>query len=102
MKTNHRPPVLLVPGALNGAWVWEDNFKPFFESAGFDVHTFEFPSHSERGLRRQALTLEDYRQHLVNKIGNFSLKFRHSRLPAAAAGIPAPKKFSRKCKKGLT
>ena len=72
MKTNHKPPVLLVPGALNGAWVWQDNFKPFFETAGFDVHTFEFPSHSARGLRRQALTLEDYRQHLVNKIAEFA------------------------------
>ena len=61
-----------MPGALNGAWVWQDNFKPFFESAGFDVHTFEFPSHSARGLRRQALTLADYRQHLVDKIAEFA------------------------------
>jgi len=72
MKTKHTPPILLVPGALNGAWVWQDNFKPFFETAGFDVHTFEFPSHSARGLRRQALALADYREHLVNKIAELA------------------------------
>ncbi len=72
MKRGRTPPVLLVPGALNGAWTWQDNFQPFFETAGFEVHTFEFPSHSTRGLRRQALTLADYRQHLVNKIAEFA------------------------------
>jgi pimeloyl-ACP methyl ester carboxylesterase len=61
-----------VPGALNGAWVWQDNFKPFFETAGFDVHAFEFPSHSARGLRRQTLALADYRQHLVSRIAQFA------------------------------
>jgi pimeloyl-ACP methyl ester carboxylesterase len=72
MKRGRTPPVLLVPGALNGAWTWQDNFQPFFETAGFEVHTFEFPSHSARGLRRQALTLADYRQHLANKIAGFA------------------------------
>jgi pimeloyl-ACP methyl ester carboxylesterase len=72
MKAIHTPPVLLVPGALNGAWVWQDNFQPFFETAGFEVHTFEFPSHSARGMRRQALSLADYRQYLADRIAGFA------------------------------
>ncbi len=41
---------------------------PFFENAGFQVDTLDFPSHGARGLRRQLLTLGNYRQHLVQKI----------------------------------
>lgn len=45
------PPLLLVPGALNGRWIWQDNFQPYFESLGFYVHTLDFPSHGTRGLK---------------------------------------------------
>lgn len=72
MPRHQKPPLLLVPGALNGGWVWQDNFLPFFERTGFDAHTLDFPSHGARGLRRQMLGLANYRQHLVEKITAFS------------------------------
>ena len=68
MKRNQKTPLLLVPGALNGSWIWQDNFLPFFQAKGMDVHTFEFPSHGARGLKRQKLMLGDYRHQLVAKI----------------------------------
>jgi pimeloyl-ACP methyl ester carboxylesterase len=68
----HKPPVLFVPGALNGGWIWEDNFMKFFQQEGFEVHALDFPSHGAPFLQRQTLGLEDYRRHLVNKIASFS------------------------------
>ena len=35
-----RPPVLFVPGAFTGAWIWRDTFMPAFHEAGYDVHVW--------------------------------------------------------------
>lgn len=72
MNADQPPSMLFVPGALNGGAIWRDNFMSYFESAGFEVDTLDFPSRHARGLKRQTLSLTDYRQHLVEKIQSLS------------------------------
>jgi pimeloyl-ACP methyl ester carboxylesterase len=66
---NHSsPPILLVPGAFCGGWVWEGNFMEFFRAAGFEVQALTFPSHIANGLSRQRLGLETAIRHLTAAI----------------------------------
>ncbi len=39
------PPLLFVHGAFAGAWCWELNFLPFFQSHGFDCFALSFRGH---------------------------------------------------------
>lgn len=38
-------PVLVVPGAFTGAWLWEDTFLPYVAARGYDAHAFSFSTH---------------------------------------------------------
>lgn len=62
--------VILIHGACMGAWVWEDNFLPYFYEKGFNVYAFSFRNHgnsdSEGALRW--LSINAYVQDLTNVI----------------------------------
>ena len=61
-------PILFVPGAFTGGWIWEAQFMPFFRDAGFAVQAVTFPSHQASALRRQRLGLSSYVDHLTQII----------------------------------
>jgi len=63
-RSTARPAVLFVPGALTGGWIWQRDFVPFFEAAGYATETVTFPSHEASGLRRQRLGLASAVAHL--------------------------------------
>jgi pimeloyl-ACP methyl ester carboxylesterase len=62
--------VILIHGACMGAWVWEDNFLPYFYEKGFNVYAFSFRNHgnsdAEDALRW--LSINAYVQDLTNVI----------------------------------
>lgn len=39
--------VILIHGACMGAWVWEDNFLPYFYEKGFNVYAMSFRNHGQ-------------------------------------------------------
>ncbi len=39
--------VILIHGACMGAWVWEDNFLPYFHEKGFNVYAMSFRNHGQ-------------------------------------------------------
>ena len=53
-------PLLLVPGAFCGTWVWEDRFLDAFANAGFRSFAMQFRGHGGSWLKRQRFGLEDY------------------------------------------
>lgn len=55
-----RPPVLFVPGAFTGAWIWRDTFMPAFHEAGYDVHAMSFRGHGKRGWALNRHGLDSY------------------------------------------
>lgn len=62
------PPILFVPGAFTGGWIWEAQFMPYFREAGYAVQAVTFPSHQAPALRRQRLGLASALAHLTQCI----------------------------------
>lgn len=63
------PRVLLVPGALSGAWIWSDNFAAAFTGQGFAVEALQFPAHGAGWLTRQRQRFEDCVSLCARRIG---------------------------------
>lgn len=61
-------PVLFIPGALTGEWIWEGNFSDYFKTQGYSVHTFSFPGHGASFIKRNSFGFEDYLAACVEKI----------------------------------
>jgi len=55
--TTPRPPVLFVPGAFAGGWMWESTFLPFFAARGFDAYAMSFRAHGRQGWPLHSLGL---------------------------------------------
>lgn len=53
------PGILLIPGALSGAWIWSDNFAAAFAGQGFAVEALQFPAHGADWQTRQRQRFED-------------------------------------------
>lgn len=71
-KARKQPhPILFVPGAFAGAWLWKDNFLKEFSALGFDCYAMSFRGHGKNRLRHSfnGLTqhVEDLRQ-AISKI----------------------------------
>lgn len=47
--------LLLVPGALNGAWIWADTFQPFFAARGYAVQSLTLPANQLGFVARQRI-----------------------------------------------
>ena len=71
---NARPPLLFVPGAFAGGWMWEDTFLPFFAERGFDTYAMSFRAHGRQGWPLHSLGLEAFVSDLAYVV---------ERLPAA-------------------
>jgi pimeloyl-ACP methyl ester carboxylesterase len=41
----HPQPILFVHGAFHGAWVWEEQFLPYFADHGYEVHALDWRGH---------------------------------------------------------
>ncbi len=63
-----RPPVLLVPGAFTGPWIWEDNFHTGFSAAGYDTHTMAFRGFGKGWRQQLSIRIEDYVEDLNQAI----------------------------------
>ncbi|TNC79378.1 MAG: hypothetical protein C9356_19500 [Oleiphilus sp.] len=64
-------PILLVPGAMTGAWIWADNFEQAFRSAGYAVQTMEFRGHGAGLGERFKARFGHYVDDCVNAIEAF-------------------------------
>ncbi len=67
---SERESILLIHGACMGAWVWEDNFLPYFYEKGFNVYAMSFRNHgnSESEAPLRWLSINDYVADLINVI----------------------------------
>lgn len=61
-------PVLFVPGAFTGAWLWQDTFMPYVAARGFDSWAMTFSSHGRSGLPLHSLGLRSYMEDLQSAI----------------------------------
>jgi len=68
---NSQPPMLFVPGAMLGGWVWEDNFRRFFDEQGYETHTIDFSGTGQPFGKRIAIRFSDYVQECVERIRCF-------------------------------
>lgn len=53
-------PIVLVPGALSGGWIWKDNFAHAFSEAGHPVLSPSFRGHGAPWWQRNRASFEDY------------------------------------------
>lgn len=59
-KARYSTPLLLVPGAFCGTWLWEDRFLDAFAQAGFRSYAMQFRGHGGTWVARQRFGLADY------------------------------------------
>lgn len=67
-------PVLFVPGAFTGAWLWQDTFMPYMAARGFDTWAVTFSSQSRSGWFLHSLGLRDYIEDLQSAINRLPAK----------------------------
>ncbi len=67
-------PVLFVPGAFTGAWLWQDTFVPYVAGCGFDAWAMTFRSHGESGWPLHRLGLQAYIEDLQAAIDRLPAK----------------------------
>lgn len=62
--------VILIHGACMGAWVWENNFLPYFHDKGYDVHAISLRGHAGSPSTKHIrwTSIMDYREDLLNYI----------------------------------
>jgi pimeloyl-ACP methyl ester carboxylesterase len=62
--------IVLIHGACMGAWVWENNFLPFFHDMGYDVHAISLRGHagSPNAKSIRWTSIMDYREDLLKFI----------------------------------
>jgi pimeloyl-ACP methyl ester carboxylesterase len=70
-RVSRRPPILFVPGAFSGAWIWRGNFLEHFHQAGHDVAAMSFAGHGRRGWPLWRRGLRDFDDDLVTAISQF-------------------------------
>ena len=64
-------PILFVPGAMTGSWIWEDNFAQYYRNMGFDVHCMTFSGHDSTFKQRLQLRFDDYVNECIEAIERF-------------------------------
>lgn len=69
-KEIHKGHLVLIHGACMGAWVWEDNFIPFFHQLGYEVHAISLRGHAgSPNLKSIRWTsIMDYRKDLIDYV----------------------------------
>lgn len=67
---NAKAALLLLHGACHGAWMWEDNFAPWFAQNGFDVYTMSLRNHgkSDSVANLKNIRIRDYVEDLSSVI----------------------------------
>ena len=53
-------PLLFVPGAFSGAWVWDEHFLPYFARHGFAAHAVSLRGHAGSDGQALLATLRNY------------------------------------------
>ena len=98
------PPVLFVPGAFAGAWIWRGNFLEYFHQAGHEVAAMSFGGHGQRGWslwRRGLQAFERDLEAAIDQMRAPPIVIAHSlggliaqrvayRRPLAALGLLSP------------
>ena len=90
--------LVLIHGACMGAWVWEDNFIPFFHQLGYEVHAISLRGHAESPNEKPIkwTSIMDYKADLLqyvctlegpifiigHSMGGFTLQHAMNELPA--------------------
>lgn len=73
-RPRSRHPILFVPGAFTGAWLWQDTFMPYVAARGFDAWAMTFSSHRQSGWRLHSRGLRDYMEDLQSAINRLPAK----------------------------
>lgn len=70
----HQFPLLFVHGAFAGAWVWQENYLPYFAGLGYDSYALSLRGHgdSEGRGRLATVSLQDYVNDLTNVTAQFA------------------------------
>lgn len=74
-------PLLFVPGAFSGAWIWDEHFLPFFARHGYAAHAVSLRGHGGSGGQATLATLDDYVEDVamaVRHIGERPVLIGHS------------------------
>ncbi|MEY2633015.1 MAG: hypothetical protein RIR00_1669 [Pseudomonadota bacterium] len=76
-------PLLFIHGAFAGAWIWADNFLPYFAAAGYPCYALSLRGHGESAGRERIdwLSITDYVDDLtkvVNWLGQPPVLIGHS------------------------
>jgi len=64
--------LVLIHGACMGAWVWENNFVPYFHQLGYEVHAISLRGHSG-SLNKKSIrwtSILDYKEDLLNYVNS--------------------------------
>jgi pimeloyl-ACP methyl ester carboxylesterase len=61
-------PVLFVPGAFTGGWMWAETFLPHFAERGFDSYAMSFRAHGSQGWPLHSLGLKDFVSDLAHVV----------------------------------
>lgn len=59
-RPRSKTPVLIVPGAFTGAWLWRDTLMPYMAARGFDAWAMNFSSHVQSAWLLHRRGLRDY------------------------------------------
>jgi pimeloyl-ACP methyl ester carboxylesterase len=64
--------LVLIHGACMGAWVWEDNFIPFFHQQGYELHAISLRGHagSPNAKAIKWTSIMDYKDDLLDYVNN--------------------------------
>ena len=75
------PPILFVHGSYCGAWVWAEQFMPYFAEAGFTSFAVSLRGHGESEGRFNQASLDDYVDDVrsaIDKLGGNCILVGHS------------------------
>ena len=76
----HETAILLIHGAFQGPWIWEDNFLPFFASNGYDTYAIDLTK-GDAAKKTWRMGLQDLVNDLdsaIKKIGRPVVLIGHS------------------------
>lgn len=65
---NNSKPMLFVPGAFTGAWIWQDRFAPYFYAQGYHTYAMTFAGHGQPRWLKARVRLADYVQQLADSV----------------------------------
>lgn len=71
---SHKPPVLFVPGAFTGAWLWQGPLVQAIQKSGFQCYAISFSGHHSKRSKSLNMGLKDYDAELTEAVARLPEK----------------------------